>query len=260
MRVKYKICNFIQMRYCLFILLISLSFISKAQRLTDSCITAPYVSINFSGYIPFADMATRFGNCFAAGGTIGYKTKKNWFFELDFNYLFSRNVKEDVLTQLRNDRGNITNNEGFPADIRVFQRGWVSSLGIGKLVPIKRKAPNTGFLFTLGAGLMQHKIKLYDAEQKIAAVKGDLVKGYDRLSIGPALHQSIGFFYLSNNRLVNIHTAFECYQGFTKNVRGVNYDGTPIETKQRLDIILGIKFAWVLPLYKRAQDNDFYYY
>jgi hypothetical protein len=242
------------------ILLIGFAYFAKAQRITDSCITAPYVSVNFSGYLPFGDMNKRFGSCFAAGGTIGYKTKKNWLFSGEFNYLFSRNVKEDVLTQLRNDKGNVTNNNGFPADIRVYQRGWVSVLDAGKLFTTNKRKPNTGVLISAGAGVMYHKIKLYDAEQKIAAIKGDLQKGYDRLSIGPCLHQSIGFFYLSNNRLVNIHAAFECYQGFTKNVRGFNYDGTPIESKQRIDIILGMKLAWVLPLYKRTQDNDFYYY
>jgi hypothetical protein len=244
---------------CIVLLLLLVSFV-KAQRLTDSCIKAPYMSINFSGYLPFGDMAERFGSCFAAGGTIGYKTKSNWLFSGELNYLFSRNVKEDVLTQLKNDKGNVTNNEGFPADVRVYQRGWVSVIDAGKLITINKRKPNTGILFALGGGMMYHKIKLYDAEQKIAALKGDLQKGYDRLSIGPALHQSIGFFYLSNNRLVNVHSSIECYQGFTKNVRGFNYDGTPVETKRRMDIVLGVKFAWVLPLYKRTQDNDYYYY
>lgn len=231
-----------------------------AQRISDTCIAAPYVSIHFSGHLPYGDMAARFGNNFVAGGALGFKTAKNWFFEGDFSYVFSRNVKEDVLTQLKTDKGYVTNNEGFPADLRVFERGWMSTLNIGKLIPFKKFNPNSGILFTLGGGLMLHRIKLYDAEQKIAAVQGDLKKGYDRLSMGPALKESLTLFYLSNNRLVNINAGIECYQGFTKNRRGINYDGAPLDTRQRLDILLGIRVAWVLPLYKRLQDNDIYYY
>ncbi len=231
-----------------------------AQRISDTTIVAPYVSIHFAGQLPYMDMATRFGSNFAAGGTLGFKAPKNWIFEGDFSYMFSRNVKEDVLTQLKNDKGNVTNNEGFPADLRVFQRGWMSTLNVGKLLPIKKINPNSGFLLTLGAGMMLHRIKLYDAEQKIAAIKGDLRKGYDRLSMGPTLKESLTFFYLSNNRLVNLNIGIECYQGFTKGVRGINYDGAPVDTKQRLDVVLGLRVAWVLPLYKRLQDRETYYY
>lgn len=244
----------------LVILLISLCSNLYAQRISDTCIAAPYVGIHFSGHLPYGSMADRFGNNFAAGGTLGFKTAKNWFFEGDFSYIFSRNVREDVLTQLKTDKGNVTNNEGFPADLRVFERGWMSTLNVGKLLPLKKLNPNSGVLFTLGAGVMLHRIKLYDAEQKIAAVQGDLKKGYDRLSMGPALKESLTFFYLSSNRLVNVNAGLECYQGFTKNIRGINYDGTPVESKQRLDILLGVRIAWVLPLYKRLQDNDIYYY
>jgi hypothetical protein len=58
---------------------------------------------------------------------------------------------------------------------------------------------------------MQHKIKLYDANQKIAAVDKDLKKGYDRLSGGFGLTQFIGYKYISNNRLANCYFGFEFY-------------------------------------------------
>lgn len=241
----------------LFIFFSFLSIFCNAQ--IESLISIPLLGINVSGQIPLFDMANRFGPNLNTGGTFMFKTKKNWLFGIESNYIFGTEIKEDVLKQLKNEIGNVTNNLGYPADIRVTERGFGVHLLTGKVFKTSEKNPNSGILVTFGIGYLQHKINIYDSEQKIAAVQGELVYGYDRLTAGFSLTQFIGYLFLSKNRLLNFYFGFENYQAFTKSIRKLNYDTGSLDEKQRLDALSGFRFGWVLPLYKK-KPNDFYYY
>jgi len=241
------------------ILLCSIAATSlRAQSVKDSSFFFPLVGMHVAGQLPQADLAKRFGANFSAGGSFLLKTKKNFLFGVEGSYFFGRNVKEDVLTQLRNTEGFVTDNQGFPADLRVTERGWNLYAVVGKIFPKFGHNPNSGITAWIGGGYMQHKIKLYDAQKKVAAVKGDLAKGYDRLSGGPALTQFIGYTYLSNNRLVNFYAGFEFFEGFTKSYRVYNYDTGLRDTKNRFDMQIGFRFGWLLPLYKKT-PREYYY-
>lgn len=233
-----------------------LSLLAKGQ--IDSAIAVPLVGIHFGGQVPGGDLAKRFGPNLNAGGTFLYKTRKNWIFGLEGNYMFGRNVKEDVLKQLKTSNGTIIDNEGYPADLRVSERGiGIHAVG-GRVFKLLSANPNSGLMVTVGGGYLQHKINLYDAQQKIAAVKGDLKRGYDRLTNGFSTSQFIGYLFLSDNRLLNFYFGFESYQGFTKSVRKWNYDTGLPDTQSRLDLTYGFRFGWILPLYKK-KPNEYYY-
>jgi hypothetical protein len=241
-----------------FIVILLLSFsVCRAQ--LDSAITVPLLTINFGGQLPAGDMAKRFGPNLSAGGSLLLKTKKNWVVGVESNYMFGRNVKEDVLAQLKTPSGYVIDNEGFPADLRVTQRGLGIHLVFGKVFNVLSSNPNSGLMVTIGGGYLQHKINLYDSQQKIAAVKGDLKHGYDRLTNGFSVSQFIGYIFLSENKLTNFYAGFEAYQAFTQSVRKYNYDTGLPDTKQRLDLLYGFRIGWILPLYKK-RPNDFYYY
>jgi hypothetical protein len=243
------------MRSLIILMLISNSL--KAQ--LDSAIGVPLVAVHFGGQLPFEDLSKRFGPNLEAGGAFLYKTKKNFIAGIDAGYIFGRNVKEDVLTQLRTPEGYVVDNFGYPADLRVTQRGMALHLVFGKVIRLFSSNPNSGLMLTLGAGFIQHKINLYDGQRNIAAIRGELVYGYDRLSMGPSLSQFIGYLFLSENRMLNFYGGFTFYEGFTKSVRKLNYDTGLPDTAQRLDILAGLRFGWILPLYKK-KPNDFYYY
>ncbi len=225
----------------------------------DTAITVPLVAVHLSAQLPYGDMASRYGTNLNAGGSFLIKTSSNWLFGLESGYLFGRNVKEDVTSQMKNDQGFIIDNEGFPADLRITQRGITFQLVGGRVFKFLSVNPNSGPLLMLGAGFMQHHIKLYDAQQRIAAVEGDLVKGYDRLSAGFCLSQFVGYLYLSKNRYANFYAGLEFYHGFTRSVRGFNYDKGLPDTSRRMDGLAGFRFGWILPLYKK-KPNEFYYY
>lgn len=248
------------MRYKIYIILclcFSLQLKTLAQSVKDSSFRILMVGVHFSGQLPKYDLEKRYGPNLSAGASFTWKTKHNLLFSVEGSYFFGNNVREDVVSSIRNDKGQITDNEGYPADLRLTQRGWNIYCNVGYVISKLGHNPNSGVFFTVGGGWMQHKVNLYDANKKVAAVNGDLKKGYDRLTGGFALTQFVGYKYISNNRIANCYFGFEFYEGFTQSLRGYNYDTGLADTQKRFDMLIGFRFGWILPLYKRTKD--FYY-
>lgn len=244
------------MRYLLIIFIFSFNLVRSQAN--DSIIAAPLIGVHLGGNLPMADLAKRFGPNLNTGMNIMYKTKKNYLIGIDGNYLFGRNIKEDVMKNLTNEDGFIIDNEGYPADIKLSERLLTINLHFGKILPFLSANPNSGLMVNAGAGYMQHKIHFVDVQQKIAAINGDIRNGFDRLSNGLSLYQFVGYIYLSDNRLLNFYAGLESYQGFTKSVRKLNYDTGLADTQGRFDMVMGLRFGWILPLYSRAPKQYFY--
>jgi len=240
-----------------FILFMIIAQLAYSQE-NDSVIATPMVGIHFGGDLPLADLAQRYGPNLNAGLNFMYKTKKNYLFGIEGNYMFGKNIEEDVLKQLKNEDGFLVDNSGLPADVRLSERIVTVNLHVGKIFNVLSANPNSGLMINGGAGYIQHRVHFLDAQQQIAALNGEIRNGYDRLSNGICTYQFIGYLFLSNNRLMNFYTGIECYQGFTKSVRKWNYDTGLPDTKSRFDMLVGLRFGWVLPLYSRAPKQYFY--
>jgi hypothetical protein len=78
------------------------------------------------------------------------------------------------------------------------------------------------------------------------------------LTNGLSFSQFLGYLNLSENRLLNYYIGFQFYEAFTHSVRKLNYDTGVQDTKQRLDVLSGMRLGWILPLYKK-KPNDYYY-
>jgi len=241
-------------------LLIVCVFIMKSlsSQSDSEAIAAPLIGVHFGGSLPFADLGARYGANLNTGFNFMYKTKKNILFGIDGNYGFGRNIKDDVLKNLKNSDGFVVDNSGYPADIRMSERVITITAHIGKLFPLGSPNPNSGLLLDVGLGYMQHKVHFVDINQQIASIKGDLRIGLDRLTNGICASQFVGYMYLSDNRFFNFYTGIEAFEGITKSVRKLNYDTGLPDTKSRLDILLGLRIGWILPLYSRTPKNYFY--
>jgi len=222
------------MRFLLVFLVIGMS--SFAQR--DSAIAIPMLGVHFSAQLPFGDLANRFGQSFSAGGSFLYKTNTNW---------------------LQNSDGFVTDNEGYPANLRITERGLATQLVGGRIFRVFGSNPNSGLCITIGVGYLQHKVHIYDAQQRVASLSGDLKKGYDRLTSGISLSQFVGYMYLGKKRLSNFYAGFEFYEAFTQSVRQLNYSTASPDTENRNDILAGFRVGWILPLYKKL-PADYYLY
>ncbi|MFL5754055.1 MAG: hypothetical protein ACJ76F_11655 [Bacteroidia bacterium] len=239
-----------------FPLFIFLCASAAAQNVKDSCIKVPLVGLHLSAQLPGGDLVDRFGINGNVGLPFYYKTKKNILIGGEFNYFFGHKLKVDIFANLRTPEGSITNSDGNPGNVRIQERGWSITACIGKIFAAGPNK-NSGVIILAGAGYMQHKINISDLGRNLAQINGEYKKGYDKLTGGPMLSQFIGYFYLSNNRLANFIAGFEFFEGFTRGLRGYQFDTMSSDDKRRIDILSGARIGWILPIYKRT-PKDFY--
>lgn len=248
-----------------FILFLSLFFVcgghlfSQKRNLKDSIYHLPLIGLHLSGQQPGGDMAKRFGQNLSVGMPFFYKTSKNLVFGIEGNYFFGTRIKERVMSNLINPDGTITDANGNPATFRLNERGWNAYIYFGKVFQQLGHNKNSGLMAWAGIGYMQHKVNIYDVGKTLVQIHGDLVKGYDRLTGGIALNQFVGYLFMSKNRITNFYAGIELQEGFTKGLRGYQYDTGLADGAPRMDILYGIRFGWLLPLYRKA-PKDFYYY
>ena len=228
----------------------------------DSVVFVPMISPSATLYFPGGDLVNRFGITGAIGGSFSIKTRKNWFFSARYEFLFGNNVKQqEIFDNLKTKGGVIINEDGEPAQLDLFERGFTIFLKYGKVIPgfgehlSLGPNRNSGLLVTGGIGLLQHRIHITGTTPQLT---DPYIRGYDRLTNGLAVSQFIGYFHLSNNRMLNFYLGIELIQAWTSNKRGYNFDQMAEDTEKRLDMMSGIKIGWALPLYKKVAD-EFYY-
>lgn len=240
--------------------LICLPFaVFSQQNIKDSAIAFPMIGAAAAYQMPGADLAQRFGNNFNIGGVFQWKTKKNYVFGLDGQFIFGNKVKENtILDSLATSQGGIISSQGDFADVILYERGLKFELKLGKVFPIFGPNKNSGLFTSIGAGVIQHKIRIENQGSSIPAIEDDYKKGYDRLTNGLSLTAFAGYMNFGNKRLVNFYAGVELTQGFTQNRRSFNYDSRIQDSKKRNDLLIGIRVAWLIPIYKRV-PKEFYY-
>jgi hypothetical protein len=245
----------------LFLSLFSLFALSLSAQVSikDSSIYTPLIGASYGFYMPGGDMADRFGNNSALQLNVDFKTRYNWILGINGSYMFGKTIKESMFDSISTSTGAIISQEGQLADVRLYERGFTISGTIGRLITFKKPNPNSGIRVDVGFGFMQHKIRIETIGNNVPQLSKQYKKGYDKLSNGFLLTESIGYLYLSNNRLANVYIGFECMQGFTQSRRSYDYDLMKRDTRKRMDILYGARLAWILPLYKKAPP-EFYTY
>ena len=204
-------------------------------------------------------MADRFGNNFSAGVDFSVK-KKNWIFTADADYIFGNQIKDDsFLNSLKSSSGYFTGVDGHPAQILLYERGYSLTVVAGKLFPLGKHNVNSGLLFQAGGGFIQHKIRIEDADGVFPQLDGDYKKGYDHLTNGFCLQQSLGFFHLDKMKLKNFRLDFEFIEGFTVGRRNWNFETMSADTQPRLDVLMGFRLTWMLSFYSQNTAQVYFY-
>lgn len=230
------------------------------EDITENRIRIPMINLNGGGYLPGADLANRFGANSMFGLSFQLKSNKNFYWGIEGRALAGSNVKEDdILDIITADSIDIIDVNGHTANIRFWQRGAQSQFVYGKIFPFFSPNENSGIFFQTGLGYIYHKIRIEDIGNQSPQLNADLHKGYDRLCMGFTTSQCIGYRYFSNNHKINFFVGLEFIQAFTQDVRMYDYNAQTSYEDKRLDLLNGIKFGWTFPLYKKS-DNQYYYY
>ncbi len=246
--------------FILLFLLANTIIIQAQTNVKDSMINAPLIKVSYAYQLPVGELAKRFGNNSNVGIAFYYKTKRNFMFSADWNFIFSKNIKEPNVMQnlFTKSSGIIQNETGEPTEYTLYQRGWHSHINAGYVWNKIGNNKNSGLLLQFGLGILTHKIDIDALRDKTAQLNPQFTKGYDRLTAGPSSKLFIGYLYLDNRRLINVIAGFEFVQGYTSSLRKYNYDTQSYDTQKRIDLLNGIRLGIVLPLYKR-KPRDFYF-
>jgi hypothetical protein len=224
----------------------------------DTAMFLPVIHAGYGYYLPGGNMVERFGDNSSVFLNAEFKLETNWMFGVNGSYLFGKTVKDKPFYNITKDNVFI-NSEGDQGDVRMYERGITVSGTFGRMFVRSKSRPNSGFVANLGIGFIQHKIRIEVIGNNIPQLDKNYKKGYDRLSNGLLLSQNVGYLFLSKNRLVNLYVGLECMQGFTQGRRVYDFDRMQRDTKKRVDVLTGLKIAWVLPLYKKGVKVDNYY-
>lgn len=244
----------------LFIFIALLNYSFSQRNVKDSTIGAIWIAPSYGFMWTKGDIATKFGNLNHLGIFTGYKTKRNWVYGLESNFIFGNQVNlNNMFSSLIDSKGNITDATGEVGIVVVSARGFNSNLTFGKVFTVFSPNKNSGIYVNFGFGLLAHKYRIDTQEQVIPELELNYRKGYDRLSMGPNLSQFIGYALMSNKGLINCYGGFYVQEGFTKNQRTIFFDQPELSvpTNTMYDYQIGFKLGWFVPIYKRM-PNEFY--
>jgi hypothetical protein len=240
---------------------ISTSALFSQVSIHDSTIFTPMIYATYGYQFPGGDLAKLFGSNSSIGGGFVLKTKHNWMFALEGNFLFGQTIKnsDSLLRIISTQEGLIIDANGYYADIVYYERGYNFFFKFGKVIPLLSPNPNCGFTLLAGAGYIQDKIRIHNPGNTAPQLFGDYKKGYDKLNGGIAVTGSLGYMYLSNTRLLNFSVAFEFMQAWTNSYRKRDFDTGKQDTRKLSSQFYTIKVYWMIPLYRRV-PKQFYMY
>ena len=244
----------------IFCVLISNDYFAQ-KSIKDSVLSRPWISAEYGGNWTSGDLAERYGFMNHIGIITGYKTKKNYFFGIESCFHFGKDIRlTGLFDHLVDSYGNITDANGDIAAVVVYPRGFSTNITVGKIFPIFGSNKNSGLFVHGGIGYLWHYMKIETNDQVVPQIELDYKKGYDRLTSGINLHQFVGYNFMSTSGSYHFYGGFYAQEGFTKNRRTIFYDQPeiPVSTELRLDVQIGFKLGWVIPIYKR-QPKDFYF-
>lgn len=212
---------------------------------------------------PGADTRDLYGNNSTVGGGIYYKTKSNWMFGINGNYIFSENVdiaRKDLMGCILTENSELITGDGIYGSYSLFERGCHFQAKVTKIFNILAPNPNCGFFISAGVGYLQNRIKI-EFSSYISTptnLAGDYKYGYDRMRGGFAYSGEIGYLFLSNTRIFNFSLSFEVIQANTHAMRDYDFNLMGKGPSNFTDRFYGIRVAIYIPTYKRMPAEYYY--
>ncbi len=213
--------------------------------------------INYSYQIPGKDMAKRFYNNSSLGVGFLRKTKHNWCWGMELDFFFRDKVKQkNIFDSIATQNNQIIDGNGQYADISLYERGYNAFIKAGKIIPLTSKNKNSGLLFTIGLGFMEHKIKIHNSDNSVPQINKDYQKGYDHLTNGIAFTEFIGYLFISPKSAIRFYAGIEMIQALTRSRRSIDFITQTKDIQRRTDLLNGIKAGLIIPLNLKKKNNQ----
>ena len=216
---------------------------------------------NYTAQFPFGNMKDRFGFNSLFGMQILFKVKKNWLIGANGSFLFGTTVHDGyVLNNISTTTGQFVSQNNDLITVKPQEQGFNIVFNVGKIIPFSAKYPDAGLLLMTGIGMLEHKIVLAVKESSLPQLSKVYRKGYDRMSNGPVISQFIGGIFLKRRNFVSVYAGLQFDAGFTQGRRNYDfYTMAPLKDK-RIDMFLGIKVGWIIPVFLQTSEKEYFYY
>ena len=202
-----------------------------------------------------------------------YKYKNNLLLTFDADIWFGTQGGSDNL-RLRTERmSNVFTTSGYAMGwngvdgvVTAYNRDIAVRPGIGKIIPVSKKNPDSGILLKLSGGwFMQKTVFNQDFDRSpVPQISGNYGKLYDHLRNGVMLTESVGFVYMSNySTYINIKISFDVSQCWSWSSRPYVMDDLMglhgADKNTYFDLMYGFRLSWMFPFTGKT-TYDYYYY
>lgn len=267
----YSRCNSIPLKRLRFLVFTLLCVVfagnirAQYANVKDSMVFTPMIMPTIGFHFALGDVQNVYKFSYHVGGQFLIKDRHNWLYGASGEFMFGENVG----ISLFNGIFPVYGGSGSLPGLSLGMRGFNFMAQGGKIVALGKKSKpnrNSGLMFMLGAGFIDHHITFDFRGDLTPQTTGDYKEGYDRLHYGFALSQFVGYMFLGNNRTLNFFGGLEVIEGFTRNRRGYNYDTQTYDTRDKFDIFIGLKVGYIFPFYKKgagasnvSRDKEYFY-
>jgi hypothetical protein len=197
------------------------------------------------------DWADRYPAYTALPLRLEYYHKNKYTLGADFSfYLGSQVNSAGIFPDMTDADGSLRDNNGYPAVIRYYMRGWSSRAYALKIIPLNYNAAKEArWSLQLGGGVgyTRHYTKFNFDLDMVPQLEEEYLGGYDRLTAGTQIFEQIRFQYL-NNSLVSLSAGFEFLQGFTKHQRAYDFTTRSPQNQGYFDLGIGAFIGVIIPI------------
>ncbi len=206
------------------------------------------------------DWAEQFANNFTVGAHVSRKYSSNWSIGLEWDFLFGGDIadRNGALRNVLTEDGNLININGSYGQVNINQRGSMIGFGVEKTIPWLSPNLNSGINLALYGGYTWHWLNVDNVGNDSPQIIDEYEKGYDRLSQGPHLRQSIGYIFLSENRLVNFKVSFELTEIWSRDMRAYYYPIGELSGDTQFNLLYSLKLKWYIPIYLGGKKQEYY--
>ena len=249
----------------MFILLAVVPMLATAQQdIKTERINTFMFQATYAYQFPGKDTKTLYNNTNSIGGSLVYKTKSNWIFAFNGNFISGNSInisRKELFGDILDNNGEIITGDGIYGSYALFQRGAHFQGKVGKLFPVLAPNPNSGFFVQGGLGYLFNRIRTEFGSYASPppALAGDYPYGYDRMRGGFAWSGEFGYLFMSNTRALNFSISVEIIQAYTKPLRKWDFNLMAKDTNRYIDQYIGIRAAIYIPTYQR-KPAEYYYY